>query len=128
MLNTVVNPMLNLLGGGGNKGNMLLQIGGSFNSLAGTLTPMFVGALIGDITKERIVSGEITITNINPVLFIALGVFAAAFLILSFIPILLEHNLILPLFSWSFCSPFFLWLLNSILTYESGILHCQRLY
>lgn len=87
MLNTVVNPMLNLLGGGGNKGNMLLQIGGSFNSLAGTLTPMFVGALIGDITKERIVSGEITITNINPVLFIALGVFAAAFLILSFIPI-----------------------------------------
>jgi FHS family L-fucose permease-like MFS transporter len=87
MLNTVVNPMLNLLGGGGNKGNMLLQIGGSFNSLAGTLTPMFVGALIGDITKERILSGEITMTNINPVLIIALSVFAAAFIILSFIPI-----------------------------------------
>ena len=33
LLNTVVNPMLNRLGGGGNKGNQLIQIGGSFNSL-----------------------------------------------------------------------------------------------
>ena len=39
MLNTVVNPMLNLLGGGGNKGNQLLQTGGALNSLSGTLTP-----------------------------------------------------------------------------------------
>ncbi|MDE6681505.1 MAG: MFS transporter, partial [Muribaculaceae bacterium] len=31
MLNTVVNPMLNLLGGGGNKGNQLLQAGGALN-------------------------------------------------------------------------------------------------
>ena len=29
MLNTVVNPMLNLLGGGGNKGNQLVQAGGT---------------------------------------------------------------------------------------------------
>ena len=28
MLNTVVNPMLNTLGGGGSRGNQLLQIGG----------------------------------------------------------------------------------------------------
>lgn len=34
MLNTVVNPMLNLLGGGGNTGNQLVQIGGVFNSAA----------------------------------------------------------------------------------------------
>ena len=34
MLNTVVNPMLNLLGGGGNKGNQLIQTGGALNSLA----------------------------------------------------------------------------------------------
>ncbi|MDR1005153.1 MAG: MFS transporter, partial [Prevotellaceae bacterium] len=33
MLNTVVNPMLNLLGGGGNRGNQYIQIGGTFNSL-----------------------------------------------------------------------------------------------
>ena len=29
LLNMVVNPMLNTLGGGGNKGNQLIQIGGS---------------------------------------------------------------------------------------------------
>lgn len=81
MLNTVVNPMLNLLGGGGNKGNQYIQIGGTFNSLAGTLTPMFVGALIGEVTRDTAIS------NVNPVLYIAMGVFALAFVILSFIPI-----------------------------------------
>jgi FHS family L-fucose permease-like MFS transporter len=81
MLNTVVNPMLNLLGGGGNRGNQLIQTGGTFNSLAGTLTPMFIGAMIGIVTKDT------AITDVNPVLFVALGVFAAAFIILSFIPI-----------------------------------------
>lgn len=87
MLNTVVNPMLNFLGGGGTKGNQLLQIGGSFNSLSATLTPMFVGALVGNITAARIMSGEITIKSIYPVLYIAMAVFAAAFVALSFIPI-----------------------------------------
>lgn len=91
MLNTVVNPMLNLLGGGGNKGNQLIQLGGTFNSLAGTVTPMFVGALIGEVTKERVLSGEVTITNVNPVLFIAMAVFAVAFVILSFVPIKDPH-------------------------------------
>ena len=43
MLNTVVNPMLNKLGGEGNKGNQLIQVGGSFNSVMATITPMFVG-------------------------------------------------------------------------------------
>jgi FHS family L-fucose permease-like MFS transporter len=81
MLNTVVNPMLNLLGGGGNKGNQLIQVGGTCNSLTGTLTPMFVGALIGLVTKDTAIS------DVNPVLFIAMGVFAAAFLILFMIPI-----------------------------------------
>ncbi|MDR1371904.1 MAG: MFS transporter [Dysgonamonadaceae bacterium] len=81
MLNTVVNPMLNLLGGGGKKGLQLLNIGGSCNSLAATLTPMFVGSLIGQVTKET------AINNVNPVLYIAMGVFAAAFAILFFTPI-----------------------------------------
>lgn len=80
-LNTVVNPMLNLLGGGGNRGNQLNMIGGTLNSLAGTLTPLFVGALIGQVTKDT------SITDVNTVLYIALAVFAAAFVILSFIPI-----------------------------------------
>lgn len=87
MLNTVVNPMLNLFGGGGNKGNQLIQLGGTFNSLMATITPMMVGAMIGDITKERIMSGELGIANVNPVLYIAMAVFAATFIILLFIPI-----------------------------------------
>ena len=48
MLNTVVNPMLNTLGGGGNKGNQLIQVGGSFNSLMATIVPVLVGYLIGN--------------------------------------------------------------------------------
>jgi FHS family L-fucose permease-like MFS transporter len=80
ILNTVVNPMLNLLGGGGNRGNQLVQIGGTFNSLLGTLTPMLVGALVGSVTKDTV------ITDVNLVLFIAMGVFAVTFLILTFIP------------------------------------------
>jgi len=82
MLNTVVNPMLTLLGGGGKKGNQYVQIGGTFNSLMGTLTPMLVGAMIGSL-----VAGKTVISDVNPVLFIAMGIFAAAFIILSFIKI-----------------------------------------
>ena len=81
ILNTVVNPMLNLLGGGGNRGNQLNLIGGTLNSLSGTLTPMLVGALIGTVTANT------KMADINFVLFIALGVFAMAFFVLLFIPI-----------------------------------------
>ena len=77
MLNTVVNPMLNTLGGGGNKGNQLIQLGGSLNSLAATIVPVFVGYLIGDVSRA-------TISNANPALFIAMGIFAVAFLIILF--------------------------------------------
>ena len=80
ILNTVVNPMLNLLGGGGNRGNQLVQIGGTFNSLTGTLTPMLVGALIGAVTAQT------QIADVNTVLYIAMGVFAATFAILVFVP------------------------------------------
>lgn len=81
MLNTVVNPMLNLIGGGGNRGNQLNMIGGTLNSLAGTLTPLFVGALIGQVTRNT------SILDVNPVLYLAMAVFAVAFVVLSFIPI-----------------------------------------
>ena len=79
MLNTVVNPMLKLMGG--ERSNQYIQIGGSFNSLMGTLTPMLVGALIGSLTKDTL------ITDVNPVLFLALGVFAFAFVVLLFVNI-----------------------------------------
>ncbi len=77
MLNTVVNPMLNTLAGGGNKGNQLIQLGGSFNSLCATIVPVLVGYLIGDAAKAQI-------SDANPALFIAMGVFALAFVILIF--------------------------------------------
>jgi FHS family L-fucose permease-like MFS transporter len=77
MLNTVVNPMLNLLGGGGNKGNQLIQIGGSLNSLTGTLTPLLVGLLIGTLTAET------TMSAVAPLLFIGIAVFALSFVIIS---------------------------------------------
>ena len=78
MLNTVVNPMLNTLGGGGNKGNQLIQFGGSLNSLAATICPVLVGYLIGEVTAETAIS------DADPALFIAMGVFALAFVIILF--------------------------------------------
>ena len=80
LLNIVVNPMLNTLGGGGNKGNQLIQIGGSFNSVMATFTPAFVGVLIGETTKARI-------EDVFPVMYIAMGVFALIFFVLLFVDI-----------------------------------------
>ena len=77
MLNTVVNPMLNMLGGGGNKGNQLIQTGGTLNSLTGTLTPLLVGALVGTVTDKTAMS------DVSPLLFIAMGVFGLAFIIIA---------------------------------------------
>ena len=79
MLNTVVNPMLKILGG--KRSNQYIQIGGSFNSLMGTLTPMLVGAMIGQLSKDTLIS------DVNTLLFMAMGVFALAFVILLFVPI-----------------------------------------
>lgn len=81
LLNTAVNPMLNKLGGEGNKGNQLIQVGGSFNSVMATITPMFVGILIaGSIEKA-------TISQIFPVMYTAMAVFAFAFFVLLFVRI-----------------------------------------
>ena len=84
MLNTVVNPMLNTLGGGGKKGNQLIQFGGSINSLSATVVPVLIGYLIGDIAHA-------TIAKANPALFIALGIFALAFVILLLVRIPEPH-------------------------------------
>jgi len=84
MLNTVVNPMLNTLGGGGNKGNQLIQFGGSINSVAATITPMLVGYLMGAEAGR-------TIEKANPALFLAMGIFALAFIVLAFVKIPEPH-------------------------------------
>ncbi len=80
MLNTVVNPMLNTLGGGGKKGNQLIQFGGACNSIAATIVPVLVGYLMGDVAQATIKDG-------NPALFIAMGIFALVFIVLSFVSI-----------------------------------------
>ncbi len=81
MLNTVVNPMLNMLGGGGNKGNQLIQIGGTLNSLTATLTPMLAGILVGTVTANT------SMSDVAPLLFIGMAVFAISFFIILFVTI-----------------------------------------
>ena len=76
MLNVVVNPMLNTLGGGGKRGNQLLQFGGAINSIGATIVPVLVGYLIGTI------SAGTSIADANPALFLAMGIFALAFIVL----------------------------------------------
>ena len=78
MLNTVVNPLLNTLGGGGNKGNQLIQLGGSVNSLSATIVPVLAGYLIGEVTEKT------QVADVNPALFTAMGIFALAFAIIMF--------------------------------------------
>lgn len=77
MLNTVVNPMLNTLGGGGKTGNQLIQFGGTLNSLAATICPIFVGILIGNVSKET------SLIDAQPALYVAGGVFLLAFVVLA---------------------------------------------
>ena len=77
ILNCVVNPMLNLLGGGGNKGNQLIQIGGVFNSAAAVACYILMGSLIADMEKAKI-------ADATPALLIALAIFVVAFIVIAF--------------------------------------------
>lgn len=69
--------MLNTLGGGGNKGNQLIQLGGSFNSLAGTSVIILTGILIPSITNAKI-------SDVFPLMYAALAIFAFAFIVIFF--------------------------------------------
>ena len=77
MLNIVVNPMLNKLGGGGNRGNQLVQVGGSFNSLMGTAVIFLTGVFVPSIVDAKI-------SQVFPLMFIALAIFAVAFVVILF--------------------------------------------
>ena len=76
MLNIVVNPMLNTLGGGGNKGNQLIQWGGSCNSIGGTIAPVFVGWLVGGSIADA------SVAKAAPVMIVAMAIFALAFVVI----------------------------------------------
>ena len=77
MLNIVVNPMLNKLAGGGNKGNQLVQVGGSFNSLMGTAVIFLTGVFVPSIVDAKI-------SQVFPLMGIALAIFAVAFVVVLF--------------------------------------------
>lgn len=77
MLNIVVNPMLNKLAGGGNRGNQLLQVGGSFNSFMGTAVIFLTGIFVPRIADAQI-------KQVFPLMFIALAIFAIAFIVIMF--------------------------------------------
>ncbi len=78
LLNLVVNPLLNTLGGGGNKGNQLVQFGCSLNSIGATLAPVLLGYLIGgEVAKAKVMDAA-------PAMYIAIGIFVLAFLVLAF--------------------------------------------
>ena len=77
MLNIVVNPMLNTLGGGGNKGNQLIQWGGSCNSIGGTLAPILVGWLVGGSIENA------TVKSASLVMIIAMAIFAIAYVVIK---------------------------------------------
>ena len=78
LLNLVVNPLLNTLGGGGNKGNQLVQFGCSLNSIGATLAPILLGYLIGgEVAKAKVMDAA-------PAMYIAIGIFVLAFLVLAF--------------------------------------------
>lgn len=76
LLNIVVNPMLNTLGGGGNKGNQLIQLGGSCNSVGGTLAPILLGWLIGGSIETA------SVADAAPAMIIAMAIFAVAFVVI----------------------------------------------
>ena len=77
LLNIVVNPMLNTLGGGGNKGNQLIQLGGSLNSIGGTIAPILLGYLIGGQVENA------SVRDAAPAMIIAMAIFALAFVIIT---------------------------------------------
>ncbi len=86
LLNTVVNPMLNTLGGGGNKGNQLIQLGGTFNSLCGTAVIILTGILIPEGIKNA------KIGDVFPLMYGALAIFAFAFIVILLTKIPEKNN------------------------------------
>ena len=77
LLNIVVNPMLNTLGGGGKRGNQLIQFGGSCNSIGGTLAPVILGYLIGGTAEAA------NVGDAAPAMLAAMCIFLLAIVIIS---------------------------------------------
>jgi FHS family L-fucose permease-like MFS transporter len=85
LLNVVVTPLLNVLGGGGNKGNQMIQFGNTFNSMGGTLAPVLLGYLMGTAIGDAQVSDAAT------AMIIALCIYAVSLIVLLFVTIPEPH-------------------------------------
>ena len=60
------------------SGNQLIQMGGSCNSIGATLVPILAGYMIGEVTEKT------QVADVNGALFLAMGIFAVAFLVILF--------------------------------------------
>ena len=69
--------MLNTLGGGGNAGNRLIQLGGSCNSIGGTIAPILLGYLVGGSLDNA------SVKDAAPAMIIAMAIFAFAAIIIA---------------------------------------------
>ncbi len=81
LLNTVINPMLNQIVGGGNRGNQLNLAGGACNSMFQGLSMVVVPAVVGEVTAQT------KFADVTGVLLAAATIFAAATLVIAFLPI-----------------------------------------
>ena len=83
ILNAVVNPMLTVLGSS-EGANSRLNFGGALNSFGGFLAPVLGGLVVGNIASPQI-------SDTNPLLYLAMGIFAIVFLVLSMVQIPEPH-------------------------------------
>ncbi len=80
LLNTVINPMLNTIGGGGKKGNRLNLGGGTFQGICMAACPILIGSFVPDAKTA-------TFADIGTVLLVAAAVFAVALVVIACLPI-----------------------------------------
>ena len=83
ILNAVVNPMLTVLGSS-EGANSRLNFGGALNSFGGCLAPVLGGLVVGNIASPQI-------SDTNPLLYLAMGIFALVFVVLMMVEIPEPH-------------------------------------
>lgn len=84
-LNAVVNPMITVLGAE-ESANQRLNFGGALNSFGATIVPILGGMLMGSNAATR------GISDANPLLFLAMGIFIVVFIVLYFVEIPEPHQ------------------------------------
>lgn len=81
LLNGVINPTLNSIVGGGNKGNQLNLAGGAVNSMFQGFSMVIVPIVVGEVTAST------KFSDVTNVLLAAMAIFVVATIIIAFLPI-----------------------------------------